>query len=61
VNAPGWHLEDVRFAGQVENVLASENACKRLAVFAVADEAESSGWGNIPRDSPHLTASAPKM
>ena len=54
------HLENVRAAGSVENVRSLEETRKRLAVLAVADEAETAGRRNLPRNAAHMVAPASK-
>ena len=51
LHAPGRHLEDVRSAGRVEHVRPLKETRERLAVLAVADEAEAAGRGNVACDS----------
>src|SRR6516165_6150047 len=53
LHAPGRHLEDVRSAGRVEHVRPLEETRERLAVLAVADEAEAGGRGDVARDAAH--------
>ena len=53
LHAPGRHLEDVRSAGRVEHVRPLEETRERLAVLAVADEAEAGGGRDIVRDAAH--------
>src|SRR5215471_18837863 len=50
------HLKNVRAAGIVENVRSLEEARKRLAVLAVADESEAGGRRNRAGDAAHTTA-----
>src|SRR5215831_5661416 len=52
------HLENARAAGSVENVRSLEEARKRLAVLAVADEAEAGGRRNCAGDAAHTTTMA---
>ena len=59
-HAPWRHLEDVRSTGRVEHVRPLEETRERLAVLAVADEAEAGGRGNITRYAAHTAAPAPK-
>jgi hypothetical protein len=59
-HAPGRHLEDVRSAGRIEHVRPLEETRERLAVLAVADEAEAGGWGDVACDAAHAAAPAPK-
>src|SRR5262245_30324779 len=54
----GRHLENVRATGSVENVRSFEEARKRLAVLAVADEAKAGGRRNRAGDAAHTTATA---
>src|SRR5271169_6164171 len=58
LHPPGRHLENVPSAGLVEHVRPLEEACKRLAVLAVADEAEASRRGDGARDAAHAAAPA---
>jgi hypothetical protein len=60
LHAPGRHLEDVRSAGRVEHVRPLKKTRERLAVLAVADEAEAGGWRNVARDAARAAAPAPK-
>src|SRR6516162_226249 len=60
LHAPGRHLEDVRSAGRVEHVGPLEETRERLAVLAVADDAEAGGRGDVTRDAAHAAAPAPK-
>jgi len=59
-HAPGRHLEDVRTAGGVEHVRPLQEACERLAVLTVADEAEAGGRRDVARNAAHVAALAPK-
>src|SRR5262249_24404767 len=52
------NLENVRAAGSVENVRSFEEARKRLAVLAVADEAEADGRRNRAGDAARTAATA---
>src|SRR5215472_983554 len=54
------HLEDVRTTGRIEHVRPIEEARERLAVLAVADEAEAGGRGDITCYAAHAAASAAK-
>src|SRR5262245_14674369 len=56
LHAPGRHLEDVRPPGRVEHVRPLEETCERLAVLAVADEAEAGERGDVARDAAHTAA-----
>ena len=60
LHAPGRHLEDVCPAGRVEHVRSLEETGERLAVLAVADEAEAGGRGDVARDAAHTAALTPK-
>ena len=60
VNASGRHVEDVGSACGVEHVRPIEETRERLAVLAVADEAEAAGWGDVACDAAHVAAPAPK-
>src|SRR6516164_2947855 len=52
------HLENVCATGSVENVRSFEEARKRLAVLAVADEAKAGGWRNRAGDAAYTTTMA---
>jgi len=58
--APGRHVEDVRSACAVEHIGPIEETRERLAIPAVADEAEAAGWGDVACDAAHAAAPAPK-
>src|SRR5262249_268319 len=60
LHAPGRHLEDVRTTGRVEYVRPLEETRERLAVLAVAEEAEAGEPGDITRYAAHTAALAPK-
>jgi hypothetical protein len=60
VTRPGRHVEDVRSACRVEHVRPIEETRERLAVPAVADEAEAAGCGNVACDTARAAAPAPK-
>src|SRR5262245_64652484 len=60
LHAPGRHLEAVRTTGRVEHVRPLEEARERLAVLAVADEAEAGGRGDITCYAAHAAAPAAK-
>jgi hypothetical protein len=51
-------LENVRAAASVENVRSLKKTRKRLAILAVADEAEAGGRGNRASDAAHMTTTA---
>src|SRR6516165_2641191 len=51
-------LENVRATGSVENVRLFEETRKRLAVLAVADEAEAGGRRNRAGEAAHTTTTA---
>jgi hypothetical protein len=51
-------LENVRAAGSVENVRPFEETRKRLAVLAVADEAEAGGRRDRAGEAAHTTTTA---
>ena len=51
-------LENVRAAARVENVRSLKKTRKRLAVLAVADEAEAGGRRNRAGDAAHMTTTA---
>ncbi len=52
------HMENVSAAGKVENVRSFKEACKRLAVLAVADETEAGRGRNRTGDAARTTATA---
>src|SRR5262249_8093158 len=58
--AARWHLEDVGSARCVEHVRPLEETRERLAVLAVADEAEAGVRHNFARDTAHATAPTAK-
>jgi hypothetical protein len=60
LHAARRHPKDIRSAGRVEHVHPFEETSERLAVLAVADEAEAGGRGDIARDTAHVAAPAPK-
>jgi hypothetical protein len=60
IYAPGRHVEDVRSACGVEHVHAIEEMGERLAIRAIADEAEAAGWGDVACDAARVAAPAPK-
>src|SRR5262249_19612527 len=60
LHAPWRHLEDVRAAGCVEDVRPLKEARERLAILAVAEDAESGGGRNSARDAAHVAAPAAK-
>src|SRR5215470_19080720 len=51
-------LKNVRAAARVENVRSLKKTRKRLAVLAVADEAEAGGRRNRAGDAAHMTTTA---
>ena len=51
-------LENVRATGSVENIRLFEETRKRLAVLAVADEAEAGGRRNRAGEAAHTTTTA---
>jgi hypothetical protein len=51
-------MEDVRSARLIEDVRALEKVRKRLAVLAIADEAETGIRRNVVCDPAHVTAPA---
>ena len=53
-------MEDVRSARGVEHVRPIEKTRERLAILAVANEAEAAGWGDVACDAAHAAAPAPK-
>jgi hypothetical protein len=57
---PQRHLEDVGSAGRVEHVRPLEETRERLAILAVADEAEAGGRRDVACDAAHAAAPAPK-
>ena len=60
LHAPGRHLKNIRSTCRVEHVLAFEEMRERLAVVAVAYEAEAGGRRDIGRDAADATALASK-
>jgi hypothetical protein len=60
LHATRWHLENVRSACCVEHVRPLQEARERLAILAIANEAEASGRRNPARDAVHVAAPAPK-
>ncbi len=54
------HLEDVGAADGIEHIGPIKEVCERLAVFAVAEEAEAGGRRNLAREAAHMAATAPK-
>jgi hypothetical protein len=50
-------VEDVRATRRVEHVGALEKASERLAVDAVADEAQAARWRDVVRDAAQALAS----
>ena len=59
-HAARWHLEDVCPGRCVEHVRPLEEARERLAVLAVAEEAEAGVRRNFARDAAHAAAPAAK-
>jgi len=59
-HAPCRHLENICAAGGVEHVGPIEKARERLAVGAVADEAEAGRRRDVARDAAQMSASAAK-
>jgi hypothetical protein len=59
-HAARWHMEDICSARCIEHVPPIEEARKRLAVLAVADEAEAGVRPNFVRDAAHMSAPAAK-
>jgi hypothetical protein len=53
-------VEDVGSAGGVEHIRAIKETGVRLAVVAVADEAETAGGGDVAGDAAHAAAAAAK-
>ena len=60
LHAARWHMEDICSACCIEHVRPLEEARKRLAVQAVAEEAEAGIWRNFVRDAAHVAAPAAK-
>src|SRR6516162_4963924 len=58
LHATCWHLEDLCSARCVEHVRPLEEARERLAVLAVADEAEDGVRRNFARDTAHAATPA---
>jgi hypothetical protein len=59
-HAARWHLENVCSAGCIERIRPLKESRERLAVLAVADEAEAGVRRNFARDATHAAASAAK-
>ena len=55
--AANWHLEDVCSARFVEHVRSFQKTRERLAILAVADQAQACGWPRYASDSAHVTTS----
>jgi hypothetical protein len=60
LHARGGHVEDVGPAGAVEHISPTEETRERLAIPAVADEAEARGWRDVAGDAAHSAAPASK-
>ena len=60
LHATRWHLENVCSSCRVEHVRPFQEARERLAILAIANEAEASGRCNHARDAVHVAAPAPK-
>src|SRR5215467_7474603 len=60
LHAPRRHVEDVRTAGGVEHVRPLEEAGERLAVLAIADEAQAAHWRDVARNAAHAATPAPE-
>jgi len=59
-DAPGRHLEDVRSAGRVEDIVPFEEPRERLAVLAIADQAQPRGRPDFTGDAAQAATAAPK-
>jgi len=59
-HAARWHLENVCSARCVERIRPLKESRERLAVLAVADEAEAGVRRNFARDATHAAAPAAK-
>ena len=60
LHAARWHLKDIGSACPVEHVRPIEEARKRLAVPAVADETEAGVRANAACDTAYVAALAAK-
>src|ERR1700744_5024193 len=60
LHAACWHMEDLCSACGIEHVRSFEEASKRLAIPAVADETEAGVRRNFVGDAAHVTAPAAK-
>jgi len=60
LHATCWHVEDVSSTCRIEHVRPLQEARKRLAVLAVADETEAGVRRNFMRDAAHMAAPAAK-
>jgi hypothetical protein len=60
LHAACWHMEDIRPARRIEHVRSFEEARKRLAVLAIADETEPGVRCNFVCGATHLAAPATK-
>ena len=54
------HVEDVRSARGVQHVRPIEETRERLAITAVANEAQTARWGDVACDAAHAAAPTPK-
>ena len=59
-HAPRRHMEDIRSTARIEHVRPSEETRERLAVVAVADEAEACVRRDVVRGAAHMAAPAAK-
>jgi hypothetical protein len=60
LHAARWHMENICSACCIEHVRSLEEARKRLAVLAVADETEAGARRNFVCDPAHVAAPAAK-
>jgi len=60
LHAAGRHLENICTTRRVEHIRTFQKPRERLAIPAVADEAEPSGRRNLARNAAHAGAAAPK-
>ena len=61
LHAARWHMEDICSACCIEHIRPLQEARERLAVLAVADEAEAGVRRNLLRHAAHVTAPATKQ
>jgi hypothetical protein len=60
LHATRWHVKDVGSTRRIEHVRPLQETRKRLAIPAVADEAEARIRRNFTRDASHMAAPAAK-